>query len=159
MDTRKRVLVLAALAAVGMSFIPAAGPVPLPFPNVRPDGPDLVPVFQSAGAGQGRTDAAKFGFLCRAIESRLTKERTLPEDKRRLTTGVRIDDFRAQVRVDYLDGNSFNAKYPGLKPVLVDWFDSQVGKSGNRVDDAQLDKWIGAFKKLADNAEYASARL
>lgn len=158
METPTRVLILAAIAVVLLMNLPASL-VPDVVPDAKPAGPDLVVVFQSAGAGQGRLDAAKFGFLCRAIEQRLTKERTLPEDKRRLTTGVRIDDFRAQVRVDYLDGNSFNAKYPGLKPVLVDWFDSQVGKSGKRVDDAQLDKWIAAFKQLADNAEYASKQL
>lgn len=158
METRTRLLILAAIAVTVFTNLPSFGPSPL-VPDVKPAGPDLVAVFQAAGPAQGRTDAAKFGFLCRAIERRLTKERTLPEDKRRLTTGVRIDDFRAQVRVDYLDGNSFNAKYPGLKPVLVEWFEAQVGKSGKRVDDAQLDKWITAFKQLADNAEYATKQL
>lgn len=159
METRTKMLILVALAVVAYVFSGQSLPSPLP-PSPRPDGPDLVAVFQNAPAGQGSVDAAKFAALCRAIESRLTKERTSTEDKRRLTTGVRIDDFRLQVRIDYMDGWSFNVKYPALKAVLETWFDAQVGKTASgKVDDAALDKWIAAFKKLADSAEYASKQL
>ena len=134
-------------------------PLPGPLPGPKPAGPDLVTVFRGAPQGQGSADAVKFAALCRAIEQRLTKERTLPDDKRRLTTGTRIDDFRLQVRIDYMDSLSFNVKYPGLKSVLVEWFDEQVGKSGGKIDDAALDKWVGAFKQLADSAEWAAGQL
>lgn len=158
METRTKMLILAALAVVAYVFSGQSQPSPTP-PTPNPGGPDLVAVFQNAPAGQGSIDAAKFAALCRAIESRLTKERTNTEDKRRLTTGTRIDDFRLQVRIDYMDGWSFNVKYPALKTVLVDWFDAQVGKSAGKVDDAALDKWIAAFHKLGDSAEYASKQL
>jgi hypothetical protein len=162
METKTRILIVGAILAVVLAVqsggaLPLPGPLPSPLP--RPEGPELLAVFQSAPQGQGKDDAVRFAALCRAIEQRLTKERTLPEEKRRLTTGVRIDDFRLQVRIDYMDALSFNVRYPGLKLILADWFDGQVGKSGGKVDDAQLDKWIGAFKKLADSAEYASGQL
>ncbi len=157
METRTKMLILAALAVVAFVFQGQSHPSPLPTP--RPDGPDLVAVFKNSPQGHGADDAAKFAGLCRAIEMMLTKERTSPDADRRLTTGARIDDFRLQVRVMYMDRQSFNVKYPGLKAVLVDWFDQQVGKSGGKVDDAALDKWIAAFKKLAESAEYATSQL
>lgn len=158
METRTKIM-LAVAAMVAVGSWQGVAPLPNPIPTPKPDGPDLVAVFANAPQGHGATDAGKFGAMCRAIESRLTRERTSAEDKRRLTTGIKIDDFRLQVRVDYMESQSFNAKYPGLKPVLVEWFDVQVGKTAGKVDDAQLDKWIGAFRKLGENAEYASKQL
>jgi len=156
MDRRQALLA----GAVGVALLAAGGdtaPTPTPTPGPAPNPADVQQLRAAFGDTEaGRFDCLRFGVLCAAVGDRLDADTKLPADKRRLTTAGKLNDFRRQVREDYL-GAPLTGKYPILADFLRQFFESRVGEFDDKLDDTKRAAWSKAFSDLAAAAQEAAS--
>lgn len=156
---RRRYLLAGAAALVLFTAQGDLAPQPGPGPNPGP-APNPADVQQLRGAfgstEAGKLDCLKFGALCRAVGYRLDLDTAAAADKRRLKTAGQLNDFRRQVREDYL-GEALSSKYPLLGPYLVKFWTERVGEFDDKLDtDAKRQAWSLAFADLSAAAQEAA---
>lgn len=154
----RRYLLAAAVAAVAwLSLESSPAPAPGPMPGPTPNPADVQQLRAAFGATEaGRLDCLRFGVLCAAIGDRLEADTRLPPERRRLKTSGQLNDFRRQVREDYLGSQALNATYPLLADYLRAFFTARVGDMDEKLDDTRRQQWAVAFRDLAAAAAEAS---
>jgi hypothetical protein len=131
-------LIAVAIVTGGSPFSPPPGPNPVPA--------DVAAL--RAAFGSGNQDSLRFSCLCDAIAKQLERDLSLPVERRRLSTGAKVNAFRAEVRKEYLS-DSLAAKYPALSPFLQQFFATRVGEYDEKLDDTKGQNWVRAFRELA----------
>jgi hypothetical protein len=148
---RQRLVILAALLAGAVlaavvEFAPRPAP-PAPTPaNVL----DLRGKFMGPSAAE---DAAAFAGLCHGIAEALAADggRTAP----RITTGVQIEDVRVAAAEGRFLPRSLSREQPHAAAAAGRYLDSVVGTSGGPLDATARQRWVEAFRTLAQAAEEA----
>ncbi len=119
------------------------------------DAPDLVQAFsQSDDPQQARADAMTLAALCRSIADVIEYDGKL--DEPRLRTGQQLDRLRRWTREYTLDGVSLGTRYPALPPAIKAYLDERLGTDAGPLTSQQRDKWVAAYRKIAEAAEYAA---
>lgn len=126
-------------------------------PDPPKDAPNLVEAFaQSDSRTQAKEDALTLAALCRSIADVIEYDGKL--DKPRLKTGQQLDRLRRWTREYSLNGASLGSRYPKLPVEIKKYLDAKLGTDAGPVDSAKRRKWIEAFRKIAEAAEYAAAQ-
>ena len=126
-------------------------------PKKPEDAPDLVTAFaQSDSRTQAKEDALTLAALCRSIADVIEYDGKL--DQPRLRTGQQLDRLRRWTREYSLNGASLGSRYPKLPIEIKKYLDAKLGTDAGPVDSAKRRKWIEAFRKIAEAAEYAAAQ-
>ncbi len=121
------------------------------------DAPDLVQAFaQSDDPQQAKADALVLAALCRSIADVIEYDGQL--DEPRLRTGQQLDRLRRWTREYTLDGVSLGTRYPALPPAVKKYLDDRLGTEAGPLTSQQRTKWVVAYRKIAEAAEYAAAR-
>lgn len=155
MNQQRPTAIHAVLLAAAGYWVASGDPTPpAPAPGPAPNPAD-VQQLRSAFGEAGQADCVRFAALCNAIGGRLDADTKLPADRRRLKTSGALNDFRRQVREDYL-GDSLTGKYPLLTDFLRQFFASRVGEFDEKLGDPQRAAWSAAFRDLAAAALEAS---
>lgn len=152
---RRRLLPLGILAAVLLGGFSAD---PQPAPGPAPNQADVEQLRAAFGPTEaGKLDCLRFAALCKAIGYRLDVDTATAAEKRRLKTAGQLNDFRRQVREDYL-GDALSGKYPLLGPYLVKFWTERVGEFDDKLDtDAKRQAWSRAFADQAAAAREAGS--
>ncbi|MBI1246859.1 hypothetical protein GC197_03315 [bacterium] len=148
-------VVLAGLALVAYSLVSSTTDSPSP---VNPGGPDLTSAFaRSENPAQAADDARAFGCLCDAIADVIAFDGRQSEPQ--LTTGQQLDNFRKLSRFYQREGASYAERYPALAETAGNYLTDQLGTAGGKIDAADRDRWVSAYRALALSAHYAADRL
>ena len=119
------------------------------------DAPDLVAAFrQTDNPLEAKEDALTLAALCRSIADTIEYDGHL--DEPRLRTGQQLDRLRRWTREYALRGESLGRKYPELPPRLKSYLDKKLGTDAGPLTPDQRKKWVDAFRKIAEAAEYAA---
>ena len=150
-DQQKKLAIVAALLAGAVlaavvEFAPRPGP-----PAPAPSG-----VLDLRGKFIGPTaadDAAAFAGLCTGIAEALAADggRTAP----RITTGVQIEDVRVAAAEGRFLPRSLSREQPHAVAAAGRYLDSVVGTSGGPLPAEARQRWVEAFRTLAQAAEEA----
>ena len=123
-------------------------------PEKPEDAPDLVEAFsQSDNKLEAKEDALLFSTMCYSIAEAIEYDGNLKEP--RLRTGRQLDQLRRWTREYLMEGKSFGVKYPSLPPVIKRYLDKELGTEAGPLTEAKRKRWIRAFRKLGEAAEYA----
>jgi hypothetical protein len=137
-------LVAGALLAAAIEFGPQAAPTP-------PAGAlDLRGKFVGPSAAE---DAAALAGLCRGIAEAL--ERDAAGTTPRITTGVQLEDLRIAASEGRFLPRSLSREQPHAVAAAGRYLDSVVGTSGGPLAADARQRWVEAFRTLAQAAEEA----
>jgi hypothetical protein len=125
-------------------------------PRPAPPAPTPASVLDLRGKFIGATaadDAAAFAGLCHGIAEALAADggRTAP----RITTGVQIEDVRVAAAEGRFLPRSLSREQPHAAAAAGRYLDSVVGTSGGPLDATARQRWVEAFRALAQAAEEA----
>lgn len=123
-------------------------------------GAKLLSAFSKTDSKQlARRHAAMFAAVCDQVADVIEEDGKRPADKRLLKTGIHYDNLRLNLRVIATGGFSFKQEYPKLEDVLKEFLDAAVGKESADATDEYRDKWVKAYRRLADASQWAAKSL
>jgi len=149
-DRTKLAIVAALLAGAVLAAIVEFAPRPAPAPAPTPAALDLRGKFIGPQAAE---DAAAFAGLCAGIAEALAADggRTAP----RIVNGVQIEDVRVAAAEGRFLPRSLSREQPHAAAAAGRYLDTVVGTSGGPLAAEARQRWVEAFRVLAQAAEEA----
>jgi hypothetical protein len=148
-DQQKKALIVAALLA-GAVLAAAVEFWPRPAPAPTPAALDLRGKFIGPSAAD---DAAAFAGLCHGIAAALVTDGTAPTP--RIATGASLEDLRIAASEGRFLPRSLSREQPHAVAAAGRYLDTTVGTSGGPLDATARQRWVEAFRALAQAAEEA----
>jgi hypothetical protein len=151
-DQQKKLAIVAALLAgavlaAAVEFWPRPAP-PAPGPDAGVV--DLRGKFHGPDAA---ADAAAFAGLCHGIAAALVTDGTAPTP--RIATGASLEDLRIAASEGRFLPRSLSREQPHAVAAAGRYLDTTVGTSGGPLAAEARQRWVEAFRVLAQAAEEA----
>jgi len=152
-DQQKKIAIVAALLlgavlAAAVEFWQRPAPAPAPGPDAGVV--DLRGKFHGPDAA---ADAAAFAGLCHGIAAALVTDGTAATP--RITTGANLEDLRIAASEGRFLPRSLSREQPHAAAAAGRYLDSVVGTSGGPLAAEARQRWVEAFRTLAQAAEEA----
>lgn len=123
-----------------------------------PPGQDLLQdMRRQSHAAQARQDARMLAAVCRSIASVLEYDGRLEQPA--IRTGVQADALRRLTRELALSGQSFRSRYPHWPEIIGRFLEQHLGTDGGPLSAEQRQRWVAAYRQLADAADWAAGAL
>jgi hypothetical protein len=152
-DQQKKTAIVAALLAgavlaAAVEFWPRPAPAPAPGPDASVV--DLRGKFVGPDAA---ADAAAFAGLCHGIAEALAADGAKPTP--RIATGASLEDLRIAASEGRFLPRSLSREQPHAVAAAGRYLDATVGTSGGPLAAEARQRWVEAFRTLAQAAEEA----